>query len=160
MDFATKAKAWINENAPMLAVVYQNKYVGMAYDHFASLLPSQQKQIILGVFTGFFALIMGYILLAYFSLWSANGRVAQSFKMISLLQQHQKTQRSQSSEMANLEKNNTLANPGQLKEHLVRQAQAARISPRMIKVEEGLKAPDGAKIQRAATSVSSRPRST
>jgi hypothetical protein len=56
--------------------------------------------------------------------------------MISLLQQHQKTQRSQSSEMANLERNNTLAGPGQLKEHLVRQAQAAKISVRMVKVEE------------------------
>lgn len=132
----TKVKEWINENIPGLAKVYENKYVGMAYDHFASLLPSQQKQIILGVFVGFFALVAGYFFISYLSLWSTKGKVEQSYKMVSLLQQHQKTQRSQSSEMANLEKNNQLASPGQMKEHIVRQAQAARISPRMIKVEE------------------------
>jgi hypothetical protein len=136
MDRMAKVKEWINENAPMLTKVYQNKYVGMAYDRFASLPPSQQKQIILGGFAGVVALIAGYIFLAYVSLWSLSRDVDQSFHMITLLQQHQKTQAAQGSEIANLERNNQLATPGQLKEHLVRQGQAAKISTRMMKVEE------------------------
>ncbi len=136
MDKMAKVKEWINENAPMLNKVYQNKYVGMAYDRFASLPPSQQKQLILGGFGGVIALIAGYLLLSYISLWSTSREVHQSLRMVSLLQQHQKTQRSQGAEMANLERNNQLATPGQLKEHLVRQAQAAKISARMMKIEE------------------------
>jgi hypothetical protein len=72
MDRMAKVREWINENAPMLNGVYQNKYVGMAYDRFASLPPSQQKQIMLGVFAGFFALVTGYVFIAYLSLWSVN----------------------------------------------------------------------------------------
>lgn len=136
MDRMAKAREWINENAPMLNKVYQNKYVGMAYDRFASLLPSQQKQIIMGGIGGIVALIAGYLFLSYVSLWSVSRQVDQSMRMVSLLQQHQKTQRSQTAEMANLERNNQLATPGQLKEHLVRQAQAAKISIRMAKIEE------------------------
>lgn len=136
MDRMAKIKEWVNENAPMLNKAYQNKYVGMAYDRFASLPPSQQKQIIVGGIGGFVALIGGYLFLSYVSLWSVSRQVDQSLRMISLLQQHQKTQRSQTAEMANLERNNQLATPGQLKEHLIRQAQAAKISIRMAKIEE------------------------
>lgn len=136
MDRMAKVKEWINENAPMLNKVYQNKYVGMAYDRFASLPPSQQKQIIVGSFGAIVAMIAGYLLLSYLSLWSTNREVTHSMRMISLLQQHQKTQRNQGAEMANLERNNQLASPGQLKDHLSRQAQAAKISPRMTKIEE------------------------
>ncbi len=136
MDRMGKVKEWINENAPMLNKVYQNKYVGMAYDRFASLPPSQQKQIIVGGMGGVVAIIAGYLFLSYVSLWSVSRQVDQSLRMISLLQQHQKTQRSQTAEMANLERNNQLAAPGQLKEHLVRQAQGAKISIRMAKIEE------------------------
>ena len=39
MDSLEKAKEWVRENVPMLSQVWENKYVGMAYDRFASLPP-------------------------------------------------------------------------------------------------------------------------
>lgn len=143
MDRMAKVKEWINENAPMLNVLYQNKYAGMAYDRFASLPPRQQKQIILGSFAAVVAVVAGYIFFSYLSLWSLSSKAEQSYRMVTLLQQHQRTQKSQSGQVAVLERNSELSASGQFKEHLVRQAQAARISARMVKVEETPDNPGG-----------------
>lgn len=148
MDKWTKAKEWINENAPMLAVVYQNKYVGMGYDHFASLPAKQQKQIILGSVGGFFALIFFYLLWSYISLWSSSSAAKESYSMANLLQQYQKNRRDKSAMLSHLERSAQLAGPGQFKTHLLNQGKQAAISQRMMQVEEkgdGDGAPDGAK---------------
>jgi len=136
MDKWTKAKEWINENAPMFAVVYQNKYVGMAYDHFASLPPKQQKQVILGSVGGFFALVFGYLLWSYLSLWSYSSQAKESYTMANLLQQYQKNRRDKSALLQHLDRSAQLAGPGQFKTHLLNQAKSAAISQRMMQVEE------------------------
>lgn len=136
MDKWTKAKEWINENAPMLAVVYQNKYVGMGYDHFASLPSKQQKQVILGTLGGFFAIIFFYLLWSYISLWSYSSQAKESYSMANLLQQYQKSRRDKSALLQNLEKSSQLSAPGQFKTHLLNQGKAAAISQRMMQVEE------------------------
>jgi len=136
MDKWTKAKEWINENAPMLANVYQNKYVGMGYDHFASLPAKQQKQVILGSLGAVFALIFGYLLWSYLSLWSYSSSAKESYAMANLLQQYQKNRRDKSSLLQHLERSSQLAGPGQFKAHLMNQGKAAAISQRMMQVEE------------------------
>jgi len=136
MDKWTKAKEWINENAPMLANVYQNKYVGMGYDHFASLPAKQQKQVILGSLGALFALIFGYLLWSYLSLWSSSSSAKESYAMANLLQQYQKNRRDKSSLLQHLERSSQLAGPGQFKAHLMNQGKSAAISQRMMQVEE------------------------
>jgi hypothetical protein len=132
----SKFKEWVNEHIPMLAVVYENKYVGMAYDRFASLPPKQQRQVMLGVVLGFVAIVTGFILSSYWSLWSYSSRVDKSGEMINMLQQYQKQRRAKSGQIQNLGRNSELAPPGAFKQILVGQAKAASISPRMIQVEE------------------------
>lgn len=67
MDGWTKFKEWVNENAPMLAVVYNNKYVGMGYDRFASLPAKQQKQTLLGILGGFVFIVVMFLFVPYLS---------------------------------------------------------------------------------------------
>src|SRR5580765_4130098 len=138
MEAIEKLKVWINENAPMFSKVYENKYVGMAYDRFASLQPRQQKQVILGIFGGVLAIVLGYLLFSYQTLWSYSSQVSESATMVHMLQQYQKQHRDKASQIQNLERNKQLANPGEFKQHLMAQARAApeSISPRLITVEE------------------------
>lgn len=136
MDKWTKVKEWVNENAPMLAGLYNNKYVGMGYDRFASLPPKQQKQVLLGVVGGFFAIVFGYLLYSYLSLWSYSSKAKDSYAMANLLQQYQKNRRDKSAQLSHLERSAQLASPGQFKEHLLQQGRAASISQRMMQVEE------------------------
>jgi hypothetical protein len=136
MDSISKFKEWVNEHVPFLAVVYENKYVGMAYDRFASLPPKQQRQVMLGVSLGIVAIIVGFILSSYLSLWSYSGRSDKSYQMITMLQQYQKQRRSKSAQISNLGRNSQLATPGAFKQLLIDQAKSASISPRMIQVEE------------------------
>ena len=136
MDNWIKAKEWINENAPMLAYLYQNKYVGMAYDRFASLPPKQQKQVVLGGFSAVVGIVVLFLFLSYISFWSAASTAKESYAMVTLLQQFQKNQRDKAGQIQHLERNAQLAQPGQFKEHLIVQGRAATISPRMIQVDE------------------------
>src|SRR5437899_1786864 len=82
MDSFSKFKEWVNEHVPMLAVVYENKYVGMAYDRFASLPPKQQRQVMIGVGLGIVAIITGFILSSYLSLWTYSGRADKYYQRI------------------------------------------------------------------------------
>lgn len=136
MEGITKVKAWINEHVPMLSNLYENKYVGMVYDRFASLHPKQQKQVILGALAGILAMIVGYIVASYVQLWSQSGKLQESNEMIALLQQYQKTQRQQSTSIGALERSNRLASPDELKKLVYSYGSSAAISPRMIKVEQ------------------------
>lgn len=136
MERWTKIKEWINENAPMLTGVYQNKYIGMVYDRFASLPPKSQKQVVLGSIGGIFAIVVGYLLFSYLSLWSYSGQAKESYAMANLLQQYQKNRRDKSAQLQHLERAGQLAAPGQFKEHLVSQGRGASISHRMMQVEE------------------------
>lgn len=131
-----KAKDWIRENIPMLMVLIENKYTGMAYDRFASLPGAQQRQIILGTSGVLTLMVLVHLLFSYNSLWSANAQVYQSLEMASRLRQYQKQQKEQGSDMRLLERNSALAAGGSLKAHLLAQARLAGISPRMIQAEE------------------------
>jgi len=125
----------------MFAVLYQNKYVGMAYDRFASLEPRQQKQVILGVigFLGFiFFLFVGT---AYWALWSSSHKAKQAYEMVNLLQEYEKQRRDKGSQIQSLDRNEQLAGAGQFKQHLMSLTRYAAISPRSIQVEEK---PEGA----------------
>jgi hypothetical protein len=141
MSRAEAIRAWVKENAPMLTQVFQNKYVGMLYDRFASLSFKRQKQVILGSFAFVVAVIGIYLISSYWSLWSRANRISQYQTMTALLRDYQKQQREQSAEMQNLDKNSRLAAVGQFKEYLVSQGRGAGISPRMIQIEEKADAP-------------------
>jgi hypothetical protein len=143
MDTFSKFKEWVNEHVPILAVLYENKYVGMAYDRFASLPPKQQRQVMIGVALGFVAIVTGFILSSYFSLWSYSSRVDKSAEMINMLQQYQKQRRAKSGQIQNLGRNGELAAAGAFKTALVNQARSASISPRMVQVEERDESPGG-----------------
>lgn len=141
MSRADAIRAWVKENAPILTQVYQNKYVGMLYDRFASLSFKRQKQVILGSFAFVVAVIGIYLISSYWSLWSRSSRISQYQSMTSLLREYQKQQREQSAEMQNLDKNSRLSAVGQFKEYLISQGRGAGISPRMLQIEEKADAP-------------------
>lgn len=136
MATVDKIKDWLKENAPILTNLYENKYVGMAYDRFASFPPKQQKQIIIGTFGGVVAIITGYLFFSYLSLWSYSGKSQKAYSMVNMLLQYQKQVRDKSGQIAQLERNSQLGNPGQLKQLLTDTAKAATISPRMVEVTE------------------------
>lgn len=136
MEQTSRIKTWIKEQAPMLAHLYENKYVGMAYDRFASLPPVQQKQLILsfiGVVSGSIGL---YLLISYISLWNLNSRIKGASVMSAHLQQYQKIKRDKSLELASLDSNAALAAPGQLKAKLLDIGRVTGISPRMMEANE------------------------
>jgi|GEM_PF-1445827 len=136
MDTVAKIKEWINENAPILTNVYQNKYVGMAYDRFASLPPTQQRQVVTGFFIGIIALIMLVLGSSYFSLWASSRKAKKSYVMVDQLLQYQKNRRGQSPQIQHLERNNQLAPMGAFKQYLSDQGRNANISPRVLQIEE------------------------
>ncbi len=136
MEMVQKAREWVKENAPMLSTVYENKYVGMAYDRFASLPAKQQKQLIVSFLGGVLFLAVGYLLYAYIGLWYLSNSVSDANSMIHLLQQHQQQRNLRNSELSALERNIGLTNPGQFKQLLIDQGKLSGISPRLIEVIE------------------------
>lgn len=136
MALKDKVTTWIKENAPMLTKVYENKYVEMAYDRFASLPPHQQKQVTLGAVGGVAALVLGYLMLSYWSLWSYSSQVRESEQMVTLLRDHQRQTSQRGQEIEMLERGNQLAPRGALKQHLLAQGKNCNISQRMLQVEE------------------------
>jgi hypothetical protein len=147
MDKITQLKDWIKTHAPMLAVVYENKYVGMLYDRFGSLPQKQQRQVILGVFGGLVAIVFSIILTSYLGYWSSASKAEKAQSMVNMLLQYQKRRRTQEAQIKQLERNNQLASPEALKQLLLDEAKNANISPRMIKAEEkaGAGGPEDAK---------------
>lgn len=138
-----RAKDWIRENIPMLTVVFENKYLGMLYDRFASLPGGKQKQVIVGTAGGVIGLVMLHLLFSYISLWSSYSQTSQSQTMVGVLRQYSKQQREQSGEIRMLEQNAALAAPGSFKNHLVTVGRNTGISPRMIQAEEAGEAQGG-----------------
>jgi hypothetical protein len=136
MESVTKIKTWIDEKAPGLAIIYQNKYVGMLYDRFASLPPKKQKQLVLGSIAACVAVVSLYLISSYISFWSTSSATQQIYEMNNLVQQYQKYRRDRTDELQVLTRNNSLAAPGQLKQVLLQSAAGVGISPRMIQVEE------------------------
>lgn len=143
MNKWTKVKEWIQENAPFLANLYQNKYIGMLYDRFASLPPKQQKQAILGSIGAVAFLVLSFLLMSYLTLWSSSQSAKDSYAMANLLLQFQKNRRDKAGQIQHLDRNAQLAGPGQFKEHLISQGRAASISQRMMQVEEKPDTNDG-----------------
>jgi hypothetical protein len=136
MEQTGKLKSWIKEQAPMLAVLYENKYVGMAYDRFASLPPTQQRRLIFTVIGGVFGAISLYLLVAYYTLWSVSSQNKNAVAMGALLQQYQKIKRDKSQDIGRLEGNAILAGPGQFKQRLMDIGRQTGISPRMMEATE------------------------
>ncbi len=136
MALSQKVNDWLKENIPTLAKVFDNKYLNMAYDRYASLPPKQQKMLAGAAVGSVVFIILGYLFVSYLSLWSANSTVGRSAEMISMLREHQKVITRKGGEVEGLERGNQLGAPGALKGHLVGQARIANISPRMIVVEE------------------------
>lgn len=136
MDNIAKVKQWVNENIPMLSNVYENKYVGMLSDRFASLPTKQQKQVLIGTGLGIGFIVSLFLFLAYLSLWSTSSQVKETNAMTNMLLQYQKARRDKSDQVKLLARNAPLSNSGQLKQFLTDLGKTASISPRMIKVEE------------------------
>jgi hypothetical protein len=136
VNSVSKGKEWINEHIPMLAIVYENKYVGMLYDRFGSLPPKQQRQVLLGAFIGVILFICLILLSLYLTVWSYSNQTEKARSMVALLTQYQKNRRLQEGQIQLLEQNNLLSAPDALKAYLMDQAKAANISSRMIHAEE------------------------
>jgi len=136
MDSVAKFRVWVAENAPMLQIVYQNKYVGMLYDHFASLPAKDQRRVVAGGVAGVCLMILGFLLISYLSLWSTSRKTSQSYAMVNELMQYEKERKEKGVKIAALERNALLAIPGRFRQYLVDAGRSASISARMIKVEE------------------------
>jgi len=136
MDRLKRFKQWINENAPMLSNVYENKYVGMAYDRFASLPPTQQRSLMIGSVLFLLACVLGYLASSYAALWSYTGRTNDANQMIHMVLKHQKSSESKSQQLQGLEGEKSLSAPGALKSYVITSAKLARISQRLIIVTE------------------------
>lgn len=136
MEQTGKIKSWIKEQVPMLTLLYENKYVGMAYDRFASLPATQQRRLIFSVIGAIFVSITLYLLVAYYTLWSISSQSKNAVSMGALLQQYQKIKRDKSQDIAKLEGNSLLAGPGQLKQRLLDLGRQTGISPRMMSANE------------------------
>jgi len=146
-----KIKTWIKDNGPKLT---ENKYVGLAYDRFASLPPNQQRQLTIAVFTAIILVVVLFLGSSYLSLWSFSKRSSDAEKMIMLIQKFQKDNAETGNQMAALGRNNLLAGRGALKNHLISRGRSASISPRMLTVEEttattqgGEEGKDGEKVR-------------
>lgn len=131
-----KTKDWIRENIPMLMIFFENKYIGMVSDRFASLAPTKQKQVIMGTALGVMGLVMLHLMVSYFGLYRESSQKKQSEEMVSLLKSFQKQQKEQSAELHLMERNRDLAESGALKGALLAQARQVGISPRMVQAEE------------------------
>lgn len=136
MDNVTKIKDWINERAPILNVLYRNKYVGMLYDRFASLSPKKQKNAIYGTILGIAGIVAMYLFFSYYSLWSASKQAQEYRSMANILMQYQKHRRDKSAQIKGLSKNVALSSPGAFKQYLTDVGKTAGIAPRTIAVEE------------------------
>jgi hypothetical protein len=131
-----KGKDWIRENIPMLTVVFENKYLGMLYDRFASLPGAKQKQVIIGSALAVVGVVLIHLSYSYFSLWSNHHKIGQTGQMVGQLKAFQKQEQEQSGEIRLLERNAALAGEGNLKSHLISLSRNAGISPRMIQADE------------------------
>jgi hypothetical protein len=157
MSRADAIKSWVKENAPILTQVFDNKYVGMLYDRFASLSVKRQKQVILASIASVVLLIAFYLVSSYWSMWVRASRISDYQTMGQLLRDYQKQQREQSVEMQSLDKNSRLSAVGQFKEYLIASGRSAGISPRMIQIEERADSSEGetgeVKLRRASVRV-------
>ena len=120
----------------MLTRIYENKYVGMAYDRFASLPPNQQKKLIFSTIGIGFGVVSIYLLTSYLALWSMSYDSKNATSMGALLQQYQKIRRDKSQEIQSFERNAALSSPGQLKQRLLDIGRTTGISPRMMEATE------------------------
>lgn len=143
MQSGTGIKNWIEAKAPSLAVLYQNKYVGMFYDRFASLPAKKQKQWVLTIFGITAGSILFYLVWSYWSLWSLTSSTHDIYAMNNMLLQHQKHQRDRGEDLQLLTRNSQLAAPGQLKQYLLQMTATSGISPRLVQVEERAEAAVG-----------------
>lgn len=136
MDKIQKIKEWIRENIPSLLLLFENKYVGMVYDRYASLPSKQQRQLFLGGIGSIVGVVFFYILLAYWSLWSSASRTNDYKRMTDMIYDHQRVKQEQDDKIKELDRNGPLASNGELKKFLQDQSRTASISNKLIEVDE------------------------
>lgn len=136
MSTKDKIKSWLQEQAPMLTVLYENKYIGMAQDRFASLPPQTQKKALLGLVLSVFGLVGLFLVFNYVQLWKLNSRNKEALALGVVIQQYQKTSRDKADELSEIERSAGLSAPGQLKQKLLDVGRLAGISPKLIQAEE------------------------
>ena len=136
MDAIAKVKEWVQQHAPMLSVLFENKYLNMVYDRFGSLPAKEQKLTVMGVALGFVGLISLYLLISYWSLVSQNSKTQNTYSMVNLLLQYQKEKRDKTQQIQDLTRNNQLSAQGALKQSLIDAARSSNISARMVTAEE------------------------
>lgn len=120
----------------MLANIYQNKYVAMLYDRFASLPQSKQKQYLMGLGTSVLLLATLILGSSFWTLWSTQSRSGKNAEMVSVLMKYQKQRREKADQIQELERNKELSANGQLKQYIVNVARNASISQRMVQIDE------------------------
>lgn len=130
-----RVRGWVKENAPMLTVLYENKYLGMFYDRFASLPPKQQKQVLLGSLAAVAGVFFLYFFVSYLSLWSSGARTQQAYSMVDELGRFQRTMREKTMRLVRFEQEAGLGTGG-LKELVNELARSASISPRLVETTE------------------------
>ena len=136
MENTMKIKEWINEKAPWLAILYENKYFSAGYEKLAGLPPEKQKKVVTWFVMASISITFLYLITSYVSLWSVSSGTDDIYSMNNMILQYQKYRRDKSEELQLLNRNSQLAPTGQLKQVLLKAAGAAGISPRMIQVAE------------------------
>lgn len=139
MGTKDKIKVWIREQVPMLTLIFENKYVGMAQDRFASLPPLLQKRILIGLILSSFGFAGIYLTVSYIQLWQLSSRAQEASALSTVLIRYQKTLQDKASELREIEGGDNLSAPGKLKQKLLDLGRFAGISPKLIQTaEEGV----------------------
>jgi hypothetical protein len=120
----------------MLTLLFENKYVGMAQDRFASLPPLTQKRILMGLVLSVFSAVGVYLTINYIELWQLNTRAKEASALSTVLIRYQKTLQDKASELREVEGGSNLNNPGMLKQRLLDLGRFAGIAPKLIQTDE------------------------
>lgn len=131
-----KIKVWLKEQVPMLTVLYENKYIGMAYDRFASLPAPTQRKLLGGTIGVAFGAASLFLFFNYIQLWKISSQNKEASALSAVIQQYQKTIRDKAQQLQDVELGSNFQGPGQLKQKLSDLGRFSGISPKLIKVEE------------------------
>lgn len=136
MSTKDKIKIWIREQVPMLTLVYENKYVAMASDRFASLPQKTQKHILMGIVLGSFGFVSIFLLVNYIQLYKMNSRAKEASALSTVLVRYQKTLQDKAADLRDIESGGNLNEPGKLKQKLSDLGRFSGISAKLIQADE------------------------
>lgn len=136
MSTKDKIKLWIREQVPMLTLVYENKYIAMASDRFASLPPKTQKHILMGMVVGCFGFAVIFLIANYIQLFRINSRAKEASALSTVLIRYQKTLQDKAADLRDIESGSNLNEPGKLKQKLSDLGRFSGISAKLIQANE------------------------